>query len=103
MDPRTLIIEALLTTDEVEGMGEEHPKRSTVTAEIPPSYSLCEQAYVAHQRQTRVVLLPVLKNVIRRLVMECAAPEGRQEDPAVRAARMSMEEVLWIVREEGRR
>jgi hypothetical protein len=91
---------ALLTTDEVEEVEEEHPKRSTVTAEIPPSYSLCEQAYVAHQRQMRVVLLPVLKNVVRRLVMECAASEGRREDPAVRAARMSMEEVLRIVREE---
>jgi hypothetical protein len=32
--------------------------------------------------------------------MECAASEGRREDPAVRAARMSMEEVLRIVREE---
>ena len=91
---------ALSTTDEVEVVEEEHPKRSTFTAEIPPSYSLCEQAYVAHQRQMRVVLLPVLKNVVRRLVMECAASEGRREDPAVRAARMSMEEVLRIVREE---
>ena len=34
------------TTDEVEEVEEEHPKRSTVTADIPPSYSLCKQAYV---------------------------------------------------------
>ena len=48
----------------------------------------------------RVVLVPVLNNVIRRLVMECAASEGRREDSAVRAARMSMQEVFRIVREE---
>ena len=90
----------LSTTDEVEEVEEEHPKRSTVTAEIPASYSLCEQAYIAHQRQMRVVLLPVLKNVVRRLVMGCVASEERREDPAVRAARMNMEEVLRMVREE---
>jgi hypothetical protein len=48
----------------------------------------------------RVVLLPALRNVVRRIVMECAASEGRREDPAVRAVRMSMEEVLRVVREE---
>ena len=39
---------ALSTTDEVEEVEEEHPTRSTISAEIPPSCSLCEQAYVAH-------------------------------------------------------
>ena len=48
----------------------------------------------------RVVLLPVLKNIVRRLVMECAASKGRQEDPAVRTSQKSMEEILRIVREE---
>lgn len=47
-----------------------------------------------------VALLPVLGNVVHQLVMECAASEGRREDPSVRAARMSMEEVFRIVREE---
>ena len=57
---------ALLTTDEVEQMEEKHPKRSTVTAEIPPSYSLRGPAYVAHQQQMRVVLLPVPKHIVHR-------------------------------------
>jgi hypothetical protein len=37
---------ALSTTVEVE----EVEDTSTFTAKIPPSYSLCEQAYIAHQR-----------------------------------------------------
>ena len=57
---------ALLTTDEVEQVEEKYPKRSTVTAEIPPSYSLRGPAYVAHQQQMRVVLLPVLKHIVHR-------------------------------------
>ena len=90
----------LSTTDEVEEVEKDHPKKSTITPEISPSYSLCERTYVAHQRQMRVVLLPSLKNVVRHLVTEFAVPEGRRENPAVRAARMSMEELLRIGREE---
>jgi len=77
------------------------PKRSTLTAVIPPSYPLCEQAYIAHQQQMRVVLLPVLKNVVRRLVVECASSEGRREDPPVGGAWMNMEVLRIFSEEEG--
>ena len=94
-----LVSPLLSTTDEVE-VEKDHPKKSTITPEISPSYSLCERAYVAHQRQMRLVLLPSLKNVVRQLVTEFAVSEGRRENPAVRAARMSMEELLRIGREK---
>jgi len=53
-----------LTTDEVEEVEKEHPKRSTVITEIPPSNSPCEQGYIACLQQMHVVLLPVLKNIV---------------------------------------
>ncbi|KAK2464403.1 hypothetical protein APHAL10511_003551 [Amanita phalloides] len=90
---------------------EEHPRSSTVNAEIPPSYALCEQAYVAHQRQMRVVLLPAMKNVVRRLVIECIEDAkyfskgectwgGTSDDPAMRASKIILEDLLKILREE---
>ncbi|KAF8623314.1 hypothetical protein AX17_001614 [Amanita inopinata Kibby_2008] len=90
---------------------EEHPRPLTVRAEMPPSYALCDQAYVAHQRQMRVVLLPAMKNIVRRLVIECAEDSspsvkgdcswgGYADDPAIRASKMSLEDVLTILREE---
>ena len=89
---------------------DEHPRPSTLNAEIPPSYALCEQAYVSHQRQMRVVLLPPMKNIVRRLVIECIedakTPKGdctwggSSDDPAMRASKMNLEEVLRILREE---
>ncbi|KAF8623799.1 hypothetical protein AX15_006188 [Amanita polypyramis BW_CC] len=90
---------------------EEHPRLSMVNAEIPPSYTLCEQAYVAHQRQMRVVLLPAMRNIVRRLVIECLEDAktsakgdctwgGGSEDPAMRASKLNLEEVLRILREE---
>ena len=89
---------------------EDHPRPSTLNAEIPPSYALCEQAYVSHQRQMRVVLLPPMKNIVRRLVIECIedakTPKGdctwggSSDDPAMRASKMNLEEVLRILREE---
>lgn len=59
---------APLTTDKIKEVEKEHPKKSTVTTKIPPSYSHCKQA------------IPVLKNIIHQLVMERAASEGHQED-----------------------
>ncbi|TFK45142.1 hypothetical protein BDQ12DRAFT_674210 [Crucibulum laeve] len=86
--------------DNTEDGEEEHPRSVFVNADIPPSFGLCEQAYVAHQRQMRVVLMPVMKNIVRRIVMECAASEGGREDPAVRVARMSLEDVVRMMRED---
>lgn len=90
---------------------EEHPRPSTFNAEMPPSFTLCEQAYIAHQRQMRVVLLPPMKNIVRRLVIECLEDGktsskgdctwgGASDDPAIRASKMNLEEVLRILREE---
>ncbi|KAF8883286.1 hypothetical protein BD779DRAFT_1674621 [Infundibulicybe gibba] len=94
--------EPLLQAVSIENIPDErHPKPSTVHAEIPPSYALCEQAYLAHQKQMRVVLLAPMRNIVRRLVIECSAHQGaRWEDPAMRATRMAMEDVLRVLREE---
>lgn len=82
---------------------EDHPKQSTSEAEHPPTFSLCEQAYLAHQRQMRVVLMPAMRNIVRKVVIECSTPNpisGRVEDPAIRAARMDLEDVMRELREE---
>jgi hypothetical protein len=82
---------------------EQHPKESTIKADIPPSFSLCEQAYVAHSRAMTEVLMPPMRNIVRRIVIECSTPrlsDGKVEDPAIRAARMDMEDVLTELREE---
>ncbi|KAF9262534.1 hypothetical protein L218DRAFT_388703 [Marasmius fiardii PR-910] len=70
---------------------EEHPSRAVLRAEIPPTFALCELAYHAHRKQLRLVLLPAMKNIVRKIVIECAA-DGY--DPAMRASRMSVEDVL---------
>ncbi|TFK60513.1 hypothetical protein BDN72DRAFT_850469 [Pluteus cervinus] len=115
-----------------------HPKRSTVHASIPPSHSLCEGAYQAHQAQMRAVLLAPMKNVVRKVVMESQEAAGwrvgcedlrrrrRQayqhgdlrlddaadeegfvdgqhvtdEDAVLKVSRMTVEDVLGILRDE---
>ncbi|KAJ7097039.1 hypothetical protein B0H15DRAFT_928473 [Mycena belliarum] len=80
-------------------------------SDAPPTFALAEAAHAAHGRQLRAVLLPALRNVVRRVVVECgldaeeraagAGSGGRGPlDPAVRAARMGMEEVVRELREE---
>lgn len=76
----------------------EHPRPKTHLAPHPPSYSLCEQTYRAFQRQMREILLPPLRNIVRKMVMECAA-DGT--DPAVRAVRMTTEDVVRELRDES--
>ncbi|KAJ7743052.1 hypothetical protein DFH07DRAFT_979786 [Mycena maculata] len=73
----------------------------------PPTYALAEAAHAAHMRQMRVVLLPAFRNVVRRVIVECAldareggAGAGGVLDPAMRAARMSLADVVREVREE---
>ena len=69
---------------------------ATVAVECPPTYALCELAYRAYQKQMKLLLLPAMANVVRRLAIECAA-DG--VDPALKAARMSLEEVNEYLRE----
>ncbi|KAG5644311.1 hypothetical protein DXG03_008729 [Asterophora parasitica] len=76
-----------------------HPTRATLKGEIPPSFALCEQAFIAHSRQMKVVLGAAMRNLVRKIVVECQT-RGKVEDPAIRAARMSIEEVLRALREE---
>jgi len=85
----------------VEEEEEEHPRPSTVKGEIPPTFSLCELAFVVHQKQLRAVLIPAMRNLVRKIVIECSTGVGgRVEDPAIRAARMSIEDLLTELREE---
>ncbi|KAI8978176.1 hypothetical protein BD414DRAFT_147292 [Trametes punicea] len=86
-----------------EGQGDEaqeleHPRPKTHLAPHPPSYSLCEQTYRAFSRQMREILLPPMRNIVRKLVMECAA-DGT--DPAMKAVRMSVEDVMCELRDES--
>ena len=46
----------------------------------------------------REILLPPLRNVVRKLVMECAA-DGT--DPAIRTVRMTIEDVVRELRDES--
>ncbi|KAJ7626449.1 hypothetical protein B0H17DRAFT_1286570 [Mycena rosella] len=45
-----------------------HPRASAPPPPPPPMYALAEAAHNAYLRQLRVVLLPVFRNVVRRLV-----------------------------------
>jgi hypothetical protein len=80
---------------------DQHPIRSIVNSDIPPTFSLCEQAYGAYMKQMREILAHPLRNLVRKIVMECAIPTTKgYEDPALKASRMSIEEVITILREE---
>ncbi|KAK6969318.1 hypothetical protein R3P38DRAFT_3298545 [Favolaschia claudopus] len=87
-----------------------HPGPPTLP---PPTYLLAENSNNAYMRQMRSVLLPVFSNVVRRLVVECALdlaeltaggdkplPPRKLLDPAMRAARMTIAEVVQQLREE---
>lgn len=76
----------------------EHPRPSTVNAHVPPSFHLCEQAFIAYQKQIRLILLPAMNNIVRRLVIECAA-DGL--DPAMKATKMSLEDVVKELADEA--
>ncbi|KAJ2922799.1 hypothetical protein H1R20_g14273, partial [Candolleomyces eurysporus] len=117
---------------------ESHPHWETVVSQAPPTFALCEQAYQVHQKQLRQILLPAMRNVVRKIVMDCGVaalpkdendngdrarassvsssegsnrkrkrtPTGTRRkssgpnDPAVIASRMTIEEVVKIMREE---
>ncbi|KAJ8489895.1 hypothetical protein ONZ45_g13396 [Pleurotus djamor] len=87
------------TVDEYgDNYHEQHPSEAIVSAAHPPSFALCEQAYQAFQRQLRLILLPAMKNIVRKLVIECSS-DGI--DPAVKAARMTHEDVIIELRDEA--
>lgn len=66
------------------GSGEEaHPRWDTVVEPGPLTFSQAEQTYHAHQKQMRIALLPAMRNVVRKLVIECGAaafPEDTYDD-----------------------
>ncbi|KAI0692314.1 hypothetical protein C8T65DRAFT_586713, partial [Cerioporus squamosus] len=85
-----------------DGQGDEaqelqHPRPKTLVPH-PPSFGLCELTYRAFQRQMHEILLPPMRNLVRKLIMECAA-DGI--DPAVRAVKMTIEDVVCELRDES--
>ncbi|KAL0576435.1 hypothetical protein V5O48_005540 [Marasmius crinis-equi] len=76
----------------------EHPTAAVLDADIPPTFQLCELAFHAHRKQLRLVLLPAMKNIVRKIVIECGA-DGI--DPALHASRMSLEDVMRDLRDEA--
>ncbi|KAG6864504.1 hypothetical protein C0991_009071, partial [Blastosporella zonata] len=103
--------------DDQPGEGEQHPTKATRRGTIPPTYNLCEAAFGAHTRALKEVLLPPMRNLMRKIVIECQTPDmasstsgtqrprnskakGRTEDPAIRAAKMGVEDVLEALRNE---
>ncbi|KAL0955531.1 hypothetical protein HGRIS_001769 [Hohenbuehelia grisea] len=87
-----------LDADEQTDPSDEHPRPAIAQGEVPPSFQLCERAHLAYQKQLRVILLPVMRNIVRKLVIECSV-DGF--DPALKASRMSMEDVLAELRDEA--
>ena len=80
---------------------DQHPRGSIVNSAIPPTFSLCEQAYGAYMKQMREILAHPLRNLVRKIVMECTIQTAKgYEDPAIKASRMTVEEVITILREE---
>ncbi|PCH35495.1 hypothetical protein WOLCODRAFT_139914 [Wolfiporia cocos MD-104 SS10] len=83
---------------EVDGEELEHPLEKTVKALAPPSQMLCNMSYHAFVKQMKDILLPPMRNIVRRIALECAA-DGK--DAAVVAAAMTMDDVAEMLREEG--
>jgi hypothetical protein len=76
----------------------QHPQQELIRGEVPSSFTLCDQVYRAYQRQMRLILTPAMQNVVRKLVVECTL-DGT--DPALKATRMTVEEVGQELRNEG--
>ncbi|KAI0919431.1 hypothetical protein AcV7_006167 [Taiwanofungus camphoratus] len=75
-----------------------HPRPKTYQSITPPSFALCDQAFRAFRQQMRDILLPAMKNIVRRVVIESTA-DGI--DPTVRTAPMTLEDVVRELREEA--
>ena len=87
--------------DNTDDIDQQHPRSSIINSDIPPTFSLCEQAYGAYMKQMREILTHPMRNLVRKIVMECAIPTSKgYEDPALKASRISIEDVIAILREE---
>ena len=76
----------------------QHPQQELIRSEVPSSFTLCDQVYRAFQRQMRLILGPAMQNVVRKMVVECTMD---RTDPALKATRMSVEEIGQELRNEG--
>lgn len=86
------------TIEDVTMQEIQHPQQELVRSEVPSSFTLCDQVYRAYQRQMRLILSPAMQNVVRKMVVECTM-DGT--DPALKATRMSVEEIGQELRNEG--
>ena len=87
--------------DSMTGEDPQHPLKATILGEIPPSFQLCEQAYLQHMKAIREVLGPPMRNIVRKIVMESQVPTPRGfPDPAQISRKMTLEDVMRLLREE---
>ncbi|KAF8911692.1 hypothetical protein CPB84DRAFT_1657466, partial [Gymnopilus junonius] len=89
--------------DPTSGVDVPHPLQSTVNGEGPPSHVMAHQVYVVHKKQMREILLPALRNIIRKIVMECSVyneEHGGYADPAKKVESLDIEDVVKFLREE---
>ncbi|KAH8110493.1 hypothetical protein DFH11DRAFT_1860335 [Phellopilus nigrolimitatus] len=75
-----------------------HPDPVAVREHPPPSLALCSAAFDAYRRQLRMLLLPAMINIVRKVVMVCAV-DG--VDACVRIARMDIDDVMEALRDSG--
>ncbi|KAF9561881.1 hypothetical protein CPC08DRAFT_707063 [Agrocybe pediades] len=105
------------TTTTTTAPKEVHPPVALVTADLPPSQVLCKLAENAFRAQLREILLPPMRNLMRKVVWECrrdvdgfseaeTGEDGRRKkrpqrlEPSEVCRRMSMEDVVRRLREE---
>ncbi len=86
------------TRGDEDDSGEERPRQATVMGDVPPSYSLCEHANYAYMKELRTLLLPPMKDIVRRLVIECAA-DGY--DAVRKACKMTLDDVVHELKDEA--
>ena len=87
-----------------EELNAPHPSPSIRQSSPPPSFNMCSTAHDAFKRQMRSVLFPAMRNIVRRVVIECAVErdaQGAVVDAGVRIAKMNVEDVLSALRESG--
>jgi hypothetical protein len=76
----------------------DHPSEATVRTELCPTKQIAGQAGEAFYASMKNVLKPAMENIVRRIIIECAADGA---DPALRASRMKFAEVTEQLREPG--
>ncbi len=62
------------------GAGRDHPSAAQVFTATPPTYSLYEQTFHAHRRMLTSLLLPAMKNLVRKVVID-AGVDGVDPHP----------------------